>query len=144
MYWTGFTQGMMWRQFDQSGMLLYPNFLETVTQLMPMYLLRSLGGLVHLLGVVFMIVNLWKTAKSGKLVRSETYQAPAITKKYKAHAGEGKLRFLERMPLTFHITVLGCCISWWTCRNGSIIYNKIKCSNHCICFYLHSARASRT
>jgi cytochrome c oxidase cbb3-type subunit I/II len=107
MYWTGFTQGMMWRQFDQSGMLLYPNFLETVTQLMPMYLLRSLGGLVYLLGVVFMIVNLWKTAKSGKLVRSETYQAPAITKKYKAHAGEGKLRFLERMPLTFHIAVLG-------------------------------------
>jgi cytochrome c oxidase cbb3-type subunit I/II len=107
MYWTGFTQGMMWRQFDQSGMLLYPNFLETVTQLMPMYLLRSLGGLVYLLGVVFMIVNLWKTAKSGKLVRSETYQALAITKKYKAHAGEGKLRFLERMPLTFHIAVLG-------------------------------------
>lgn len=108
MYWAGITQGVMWKQFTADGTLLYPNFLETVTQIMPMYILRSIGGLFYLIGVIMMMMNLWKTAKAGKLIREETYKAPALAKEYKAHAGEGKLRFLERKPMTMlaGVTVL--------------------------------------
>ena len=33
MYWAGFAQSSMWKQFTPEGFLAYPNFLETVTQL---------------------------------------------------------------------------------------------------------------
>src|SRR5690606_8449659 len=49
-YWAGVVQGLMWQQFDSSGALLYTNFLETVTEIIPMYILRSVGGTLYLLG----------------------------------------------------------------------------------------------
>ncbi|HND76642.1 MAG TPA: cytochrome-c oxidase, cbb3-type subunit I, partial [bacterium] len=36
MYWAGITQGLMWKQFTPDGTLQYFNFLETVTQIIPM------------------------------------------------------------------------------------------------------------
>ena len=35
MYASGVTQGLMWKQFTQEGFLQYPNFLETVLQILP-------------------------------------------------------------------------------------------------------------
>ena len=66
MYWAGITQGLMWRQFDANGMLAHPNFLETVTQIVPMYVLRAIGGLLYFAGAVIMTWNLIKTACSAK------------------------------------------------------------------------------
>lgn len=106
MYWAGITQGLMWRQFTAEGQLLYPNFLETVTNLIPLYALRAIGGTVYFLGVFLMVYNLIKTAGQGTFTKNEEHQAPAMAKKYKAHKGEGKLRFLERQPVTMHIGVL--------------------------------------
>jgi cbb3-type cytochrome oxidase subunit 1 len=37
MYIAGITEGMMWKQFTKDGFLQYPNFLETVVQIIPMY-----------------------------------------------------------------------------------------------------------
>ena len=48
MYWAGFTQSLMWKEFTADGYLAYGNFLETVTQIIPMYVTRSLGGLLYL------------------------------------------------------------------------------------------------
>ncbi len=78
MYWAGFTQGLMWKQFNAEGMLQYPNFLETVLQIVPMYYLRGLGGLLYLSGVLLMIYNMWKTAAAGTLLAEETAQAAAL------------------------------------------------------------------
>ncbi len=78
MYWAGFTQGLMWKQFNAEGMLQYPNFLETVIQIVPMYYLRGVGGLLYLSGVFLMVYNLWKTAAAGSLLASETAHAPAL------------------------------------------------------------------
>ena len=61
MYISGFTQGMMWKQFTAEGTLAYPSFLETTLQIVPMYMLRALGGLLYLTGVVLMAYNLFKT-----------------------------------------------------------------------------------
>ena len=43
-YAAGATQGLMWRAFDETGRLAYPDFVETVMRLMPMYWVRVVGG----------------------------------------------------------------------------------------------------
>ena len=64
MYTSGVTQGLMWRAFDEAGRLMYPDFMETVVQIKPMYWIRLIGGSLYLTGVVLMIVNVWKTIKT--------------------------------------------------------------------------------
>jgi len=100
MYWSGITQGLMWKQFTADGYLQYPNFLETVLQLVPMYRLRAIGGLLFIVGTVLMAYNLYRTAKSGKFVPDVEAQAAALTPEVDtAHpAGTGH-RWLESKPL---------------------------------------------
>jgi cytochrome c oxidase cbb3-type subunit I/II len=83
LYWAGFTQSLMWKQFTAEGTLMYPNFLETVTQIMPMYALRAFGGLLYLTGVFVMIYNLVKTAKAGSFLANSKAEAAALMKDYK-------------------------------------------------------------
>lgn len=77
MYVSGFTQGLMWKDFNEDGMLRYGNFLDTVTKIIPMYAMRGVGGLLYYTGVVLMVYNLWKTAARGKFVANE--QAEAVS-----------------------------------------------------------------
>ncbi len=103
LYFAGITQGLMWKQFTPDGFLQYPNFLETVLQIVPMYMIRAVGGSLFLTGVVLMIYNLYKTAKQGKLVEQEEAQAPPLEKVYKP-SGQHKEyahRWLERRPVQF-------------------------------------------
>jgi cytochrome c oxidase cbb3-type subunit I/II len=65
MYVAGWMQGLMWRQFALDGTLQYKDFLETVTELRPYYILRTLGGLLFITGAYIMAYNLLKTAKAG-------------------------------------------------------------------------------
>ncbi len=103
LYWAGFTQSLMWKEFTQDGFLKYPNFLETVTELRYMYMLRGLGGAMYLTGVIVMTWNLIKTAKAGKLTENESAQAPALVKEEKAHQGEHWHRWIERRPIQLMI-----------------------------------------
>lgn len=106
MYWGGITQSLMWKEFAADGTLRYANFLETVTQLAPMYAIRAIGGTLYLLGSLVGAYNLYKTAKSGSLVRNEeAFAAPAQQKAAPAHA-EGWHRILERMPFRFSVWVV--------------------------------------
>lgn len=82
MYWAGFTQSLMWKEFTEAGVLAYPNFLETVTQLQPMYALRAFGGALYLSGVFVMVYNLVKTANSGEFQRSTKAQAAPLDAGY--------------------------------------------------------------
>ena len=100
LYIAGLTQFEMWRDFTEDGLLRYPNFLETVTQLVPMYALRSVGGALYLVGFIVMIYNLTKTALAGKLVAEESAEAPALAKiQHARYAGEGWHRWIERRPM---------------------------------------------
>jgi cbb3-type cytochrome c oxidase subunit I len=63
MYASGITQGLMWRAFDDAGRLMYPDFMETVIRIRPMYWVRLIGGSMYLSGVVMLMVNVWKTAR---------------------------------------------------------------------------------
>jgi cytochrome c oxidase cbb3-type subunit I/II len=99
MYWAGFTQAMMWKQFRPEGMLLYPNFLETVLQLKPMYALRALGGALYLVGAFMMVYNVWATVKKGNFVANEEAEAPPLAASPGGHAGENWHRWIERRPV---------------------------------------------
>ena len=104
MYWSGITQGLMWKQFTADGFLQYPNFLETVTQLLPMHRLRAIGGTLFIVGVVLMIVNLFKTARSGTFVpNEEAHAAPLDPVPANSPAPKYRHRILEAKPLTFTV-----------------------------------------
>ncbi|MFN8711686.1 MAG: cytochrome-c oxidase, cbb3-type subunit I [Bacteroidota bacterium] len=106
MYWGGWVQHLMWKQFTPDGRLLYPNFLETVTQLAPMYMMRAVGGTLYLAGAVIMVVNLIKTAKAGSFIPEESAEAPALAKVYRKHTGEHWHRAIERRPVQFLVLSL--------------------------------------
>jgi cytochrome c oxidase cbb3-type subunit I/II len=98
MYVAGFTQSLMWKELAVDGTLVYGNFLETTKQIIPMYALRSLGGLLYLTGMVVMFVNIWKTVTGGKLIANEQAEAPALAR-HGAHRGEHWHRWIERRPV---------------------------------------------
>ena len=98
LYWAGFTQSSMWKQFTESGQLKY-SFLETVTYLKPFYAMRSLGGTLYLTGAFIMVYNLYKTVRSGKLVANEAAEAAPFEKIKVAHSNEHWHRVLERKPV---------------------------------------------
>jgi len=106
MYWAGVAEGLMWKQFTPEGQLVYPNFLMTVTEIIPMYVLRSIGGSLYLIGAIVMCYNLWKTAKQGSFIKSEQFQAPALEKHFEGEKFSRKHRWLERKPVPFYILTL--------------------------------------
>ncbi len=95
LYWAGWTQAMMWKEFTPDGLLKYGNFLETVTQIIPMYAMRSFGGLLFLTGTCIMGYNLWKTAKQGDFMPTEDAEAPALEKKPVANTNAHWHRWIE-------------------------------------------------
>lgn len=99
MYWAGFTQSFMWKQFTEEGILKYPNFLETVNAIMPMYITRAFGGTLYLVGTCIGIYNLYKTIKQGTFVANEEAEAPALAKEYTTHSSEHWHRWIERRPV---------------------------------------------
>jgi cytochrome c oxidase cbb3-type subunit I/II len=88
----------MWQQFTEDGLLKYPNFLETVTKLMPMYKLRAVGGTLYLAGALMMVYNLVMTMKTGDLLANEPAEAPAL-ENTSVNAGGHWHRWIERRPI---------------------------------------------
>lgn len=79
MYAAGLQQGLMWRAFNEVGLLQYPNFVDTVMRIMPMYYIRAVGGGLYLLGVVFCVINLFMTMRNRPERYEETiHEAPAL------------------------------------------------------------------
>ena len=99
LYWAGWTQSLMWKEFTPDGLLKYGNFLETVTQILPMYAMRAIGGTIYLVGNIIMVYNLVKTVKAGSFIGDEATEAPALDKAHGAHKGEYWHRWIERRPV---------------------------------------------
>ena len=105
LYVAGFTQASMWKQFNPDGTLMYGNFLETVTEIMPMYAMRAVGGTLYITGMLILVYNIIVTIKkSGVKVTDELAEAPALEHVSKRRvAGEGWHTWLERKPVQLSI-----------------------------------------
>lgn len=66
MWSAGITQALMWRAFNDKGLLKYPEFIETVVQLIPFYWVRVFGGVLYLAGMFMLVVNLYKSIQAAK------------------------------------------------------------------------------
>ena len=62
MWVSGIMQGLMWREYDDQGFLVY-SFVESTAAMHPYYVMRALGGLLYLSGLLLMIFNVWKTIR---------------------------------------------------------------------------------
>ncbi|RMH25392.1 MAG: cytochrome-c oxidase, cbb3-type subunit I [Planctomycetota bacterium] len=129
MYTAGITQGLMWRAFDETGRLAYPQFIETVTRLIPFYWIRAVGGTLYLASVALGVWNLFKTWRARPAAYEEVvHEAPALAPRYEdppppashleANVEFGKRvdsrilsgwahRRLERFPVRFTVWVTG-------------------------------------
>lgn len=105
MYWAGFAQSLMWKEFNPDGTLAN-KFLDTVTHLAPMYAMRSLGGVLYLTGVIIMTYNIIKTIKAGSFLANEEAEAPALAKTYSIHGKEHWHRWIERRPVQLLVVSL--------------------------------------
>lgn len=107
MYWAGFTQGLMWQKFNPDGTLMYKDFLETVDTLRPYFILRSLGGLLFIIGAIMMFYNLIRTAKAGNFLAEEPAEAPALQPApAKLAKGEYWHRAIENKPVRFMVLAI--------------------------------------
>ena len=101
----GVTQSLMWSAMDEAGRLVYPNFIETVVRIVPMYWVRACGGTLVLTSFIIMIYNLYKTAKQGDTTKVEVYQAYALDESSIEHSATAH-RKLEGMPTLFAVLSL--------------------------------------
>ncbi|HEU5290475.1 MAG TPA: cytochrome-c oxidase, cbb3-type subunit I [Cyclobacteriaceae bacterium] len=106
MYVSGVVQSLMWKEFNPEGFLVYKNFLETTVQIIPLYMLRALGGALYLTGAIIMTYNLIKTAYAGSFMADEEAQAAPLTKEYTATSGGWHHRILEHKPVMFTVLSL--------------------------------------
>ena len=104
MYWAAVVQGLMWKEFTPEGVLKYPTFLSTTLQILPMHMLRAIGGALYLSGALLMTYNLIRTMQKGKLIANEPAEAMALPP---VHTNEKSIhRRLERKPALFMVIAL--------------------------------------
>ncbi len=101
MWVAGITQSLMWKAVDSSGRLVYPQFVETVTRIIPMYWVRAFGGVLILFGFILMMYNFYKTIKMApKNVEEDVFKAPKLSP-LSLEPNASLHRKLEGMPLVF-------------------------------------------
>ncbi len=107
----GVTQGLMWRAMNAEGRLTYPDFIETVTRIVPLYWVRALGGTLFIIGFCIMVYNLYKTIKSGHIEEEKEHHAPALVSITKLPASvlggdQNPHRIIEGLPAVFSVLAL--------------------------------------
>lgn len=100
----GITQGLMWRAIDSSGKLVYPDFVETVTRILPLYWVRAFGGLLFIVGFFIFAYNIAKTIKMAPKNQSDSEAlVPAVVANHSSDEEESGHRQLEGMVPLFTV-----------------------------------------
>ncbi|MBE7450019.1 MAG: cytochrome-c oxidase, cbb3-type subunit I [Kofleriaceae bacterium] len=117
MWAAGITEGLMWRAFDDTGRLQFPDFVETSARILPMYWVRMLGGSLYIAGTLIGVYNVYKTWATRPSIYSEpevevpvpTWKRPAApdTRALRPEAADGAHwhRRWEGLPLVFTVLV---------------------------------------
>lgn len=104
LYVAGFVQALMWKDFNPDGTLVYGNFLETVSEIMPMYWMRAIGGSLYIAGMFVLLYNVVMTIRSGSAVTDELAEAAPLQRvKSGRITGEAFHSWLERKPIQLTI-----------------------------------------
>jgi len=77
MWIAGVMQGLMWRATNADGTLTY-SFVESLVATYPYYLVRLLGGLLVLGGMLLMAYNVWRTYQLAREFEDAPLLPPAI------------------------------------------------------------------
>ena len=115
MWVSGVSQGLFWRALDAEGFLKYPDFIEGLSNSIPMYHTRLLGGVLFLAGSLLMVWNLIMTARAGKPV-TVSAQVPA---QRAAGDKENAWQLLTSAPMLFMVGVI--VLSVWFGAAGSML-----------------------
>jgi len=75
MWISGIMQGLMWRAVNPDGTLTY-SFVESVQAMHPYYIIRLLGGVLYLSGMLIMAYNIFRTIAGARPVEA-AIPAPA-------------------------------------------------------------------
>jgi cytochrome c oxidase cbb3-type subunit I/II len=95
MWASGITQGLMWRAIDENGLLVYPDFVETVMRIVPLYYVRFVGGILFMIGFIMLIYNVWMTVKTAPVeVKPVSVSAYPLSKSSILGSGHRKLEGL--------------------------------------------------
>ncbi len=79
MWISGISQGLMWRAFDDYGNLQY-SFVESVAAMHPFYVMRAIGGMFFLSGMLTMAYNVFQTIRQGvRAAEVESVRAATAT-----------------------------------------------------------------
>lgn len=102
----GITQSLMWRAIDPAtGKLVYPNFIETVVKIIPMYWVRAFGGTFVLISFLIMVYNLYMTMKKGSVGKEQVFEAYALDDS-SIEKNADQHRKLEGLPMVFSVLAL--------------------------------------
>ena len=101
MWASGITQGLMWMAIGENGQLVYPDFVETVMRIVPLYYVRFLGGALYLTGFLLLIYNVVKTVKTAPKT-DKAAAAAMVNSMDPSEMGKGH-RKLEAMSAIFTV-----------------------------------------
>lgn len=102
----GITQGLMWRAIDPDGRLMYPDFIETVVRIIPLYWARALGGAFFIVGFFLMVYNVYQTIRLAPPLTAEPLVQAVSFRKNKQKADSSFHRNLEANGALFTILTL--------------------------------------
>ncbi len=110
--WTaGIAQSMMLNAVDATGHLVYPDFVQTVVRIVPLYYVRSLGGLMYFVGYLLMVYNVVKTIKGAPVALAASAKREEANPVLKLDTqalvqesiSEGPHRVLEGFPMVMTV-----------------------------------------
>lgn len=101
MYANGITEGLMWKEFNSEGLLVYNAWDEMMPSLRPTYWARAVGGTIYITGFCIMLWNMWMTYRSRGELKDTEVEVPALAKANTE--GMSWHRKLEGRPLAFTV-----------------------------------------
>ena len=106
MYAAGWLQAIMWKQFNPDGTLKYGEFMDTVTEILPMHYMRAIGGTLYLTGALLLVYNLIKTVQGYTVEDTAAEAAPLKPIPAARQKGEDFHNWLERRGVLFTVLAL--------------------------------------
>lgn len=97
----GITQGLMWQALNPEGKLVYPDFVETVMRIVPLYWVRALSGILYLSGFILLVINFIKSVRGKAVLDGELQYVAAEPKN--SHEAETGHRRLEGLAISFSV-----------------------------------------